>query len=383
MKTKETEDKDNEGVISTVDYSLDSFPLDLTMDILLKLPAKSLLVCKSVSKKWCSIIRSQIFIDTFLSVSISRPLFLFTYQHYSWNDNYDNQLIILSSPHHISHPESNDSSSLVPRHEMAMSKTSPDRYIIHSCVRGFIYCSHHHHYMVCNPTTRQVISLPEDHRFDHDTVKYYMHLGYDLSNDKYKVLRMVVTQPWRDNLVSEHSVYTLERQQSSNVPWRRVESGISNYTPCSKGVYINGVVYYEGRTTSSMILVTFDFDSERFGQIKQPEETLTCLADYKGKLAGLSFLNETSFRLLVLEDVKEQIWSKTDIFYFPDTFWHLEETFSGTTDAGELVFGGNSYADGLYVSFFDIKTKVMRRVEIEGFTDDDELRWWRISSWTN
>ncbi|WZZ53148.1 hypothetical protein YC2023_053255 [Brassica napus] len=72
-----------------------------------------------------------------------------------------------------------------------------------------------------------------------------MHLGYNASSDKYKVLRMV-TQPG-SNLVSEHSVYTLERKQCSYSPWRRVESDISNYIPIvpsalssSNGLYWTG-----------------------------------------------------------------------------------------------------------------------------------------------
>ena len=80
---------------------------------------------------------------------------------------------------------SNDGSSMASKHDMTVSKTSPGDYTIHSpSVRGFIGCSHQHQYMVCNPTTRQVINLPEDHVFDHGTMKCYMHFGYDPSSDK-------------------------------------------------------------------------------------------------------------------------------------------------------------------------------------------------------
>ena len=209
MKAKEIEDNNNEGVITTFRHSLDSIPLDLISDILLKFPAKSLVEFTCVSNTWYSIIRSQMFIKTFMSMSISRPRILLTFKR---NHNNDNELLFFSSPH--TSQVSNDSSSVVSRHEMTISRTSPGDYIIHSpSVRGFLCCSHQHQYMVCNPTTRQVINLPEDHGFDHGTMKCYMHLGYDPSSDKYKVLRMV-TQPG-SNLVSEHSVYTLERQQCS------------------------------------------------------------------------------------------------------------------------------------------------------------------------
>ncbi|KAH0885346.1 hypothetical protein HID58_061442 [Brassica napus] len=108
MKTKEIEDNNNEGVITTFRHSLDSIPLDLISDILLKFPAKSLVKFTCVSNTWYSIIRTQMFIKTFMSMSISRPRILLTFKL------------------------SNDSSSVVSRHEMVISRTSLGDYIIHS-----------------------------------------------------------------------------------------------------------------------------------------------------------------------------------------------------------------------------------------------------------
>ncbi|WZZ69808.1 LOW QUALITY PROTEIN: hypothetical protein YC2023_081178 [Brassica napus] len=148
MEAKETEDNNSEGVITTVKNSLGWIPLDLTSLILLKLPAKSLFTC--VSKTWYSIIRSKMFINTFMSMSISRPRLLLTYKR---NENNGNELIFFSLPH-ISQ-ESNDPSSVVSSHEMTISKTSPGDYIIHSpSVRGFICCSHQHQYMTSHKLTQ-------------------------------------------------------------------------------------------------------------------------------------------------------------------------------------------------------------------------------------
>lgn len=356
--------------MTTVKSSLELIPLDLTIEILQRLPAKALLKFIHVSKTWCSIIRSQPFIDTFMSMSMSRPCLLLTFK---LNHGEKNQLLFFSLPH-LSQELNVTSSSIVAKHEMTISKTSQvGDYIIHSeSIRGFICCSHHRQFMVCNLTTRQVINLPEDHMFDPDKMKCYMHLGYDPSNDQYKVLRMI-TKPWH-NLVSEHSVYTLGCRQSSSFPWRRVESAISSYIPSTNGVYISGVVYYEARIKpwiSSMIVASFDFHTERLGEIKTPEEMLSYLAKYQGKLAGLSFLG-TNFSLWVLNDVKKQIWSKT--FAFSHSFLGLQLTFSGTTDDGELVFAPNSFSDDFNVYYFDINRLKMRSVKFEGVTKHDELR---------
>ncbi|CDY35916.1 BnaA07g00710D [Brassica napus] len=307
MKTKEMENSNNEGVITTFRHSLDSIPLDLISDILLKFPAKSLVEFTCVSNTWYSIIRSQMFIKTFMSISISRPRILLTFKR---NHNGENELLFFSSPD--TSQVSNDSSSVVSRHEMTMSRTSLGDYIIHSpSVRGFLCCSHQHQYMVCNPTTRQVINLPEDHRFDHGTMKCYMHLGYD---------------------------------PSMCIHWN-----------------VNNVLILRGGAL------------KRFCQIKTPGEKFTCLANYKGKLAGLSLLGN-SFNLWVLDDVKEQTWSKTDTFVLSHTLWNIQLKFSGTTDAGELVFAPSSFSDDFHVFYFDIKEKTMRRVKLEGVTNDEEFR---------
>ncbi|KAF3553360.1 hypothetical protein F2Q69_00015918 [Brassica cretica] len=94
MKTKEIEDNNNEGVITTFRHSLDSIPLDLISDILLKFPAKSLVEFTCVS------------------------------------NTCENELLFFSSPD--TSQVSNDSSSVVSRHEMTISRTSLGDYIIHS-----------------------------------------------------------------------------------------------------------------------------------------------------------------------------------------------------------------------------------------------------------
>ncbi|KAL0672804.1 hypothetical protein Bca4012_000785 [Brassica carinata] len=58
----------------------DSLPLDLVMEILKRLPVKTLIRFLSVSKLWASTIRSRDFMKLFMDVSLTRPkglLFLF------------------------------------------------------------------------------------------------------------------------------------------------------------------------------------------------------------------------------------------------------------------------------------------------------------------
>ncbi|CAH8262812.1 unnamed protein product [Arabidopsis lyrata] len=74
MKTQQQRDEDNDdGSITTVGNSnTESIPLDLTIEILKRLPAESIFRFRCVSKQWCSITCSRHFIDSFyVFVSVS------------------------------------------------------------------------------------------------------------------------------------------------------------------------------------------------------------------------------------------------------------------------------------------------------------------------
>ncbi|KAF8101030.1 hypothetical protein N665_0211s0019 [Sinapis alba] len=70
-----------------------SIPLDLTREILLRLPSKSLFRFRCVSKTWCSLIRSGQFADGYMSLSLSRPPRVLL----SFNPRGDNRLMFFSS----------------------------------------------------------------------------------------------------------------------------------------------------------------------------------------------------------------------------------------------------------------------------------------------
>ncbi|EOA19676.1 hypothetical protein CARUB_v10003328mg [Capsella rubella] len=126
-------------------------PFDLILAILTRLPAEPLIRFQAVSKLWFSIIRSKDFADSFLIRSKTRPRFLLTFKHFDSRKRF-----IFSAPEH----QRNDkSSTVVARHDMTISDLV--YYIKSRPVNGFLCCTHGSSIAVCNPTTRQVMKLPD------------------------------------------------------------------------------------------------------------------------------------------------------------------------------------------------------------------------------
>ncbi|ESQ46493.1 hypothetical protein EUTSA_v10000643mg, partial [Eutrema salsugineum] len=236
MKKKENKgDNDNR----------DSLPLDVMVEVFSKLHVKSLFKFRCVSKQWCSIICSRSFIDSFMSLSLSRPRILLCLSILRGDKM---RLLFLSSP---LHPQDSNHSSIVYKHDM------PDSRISRSNILGLTSCV--------------FIRLPNDPLtgLDPKLYIYFMCLGYDTSNNQYKVLRTVRRTPFGS---VEHSV---SLTNVSNPPTR-------------------------------FVIVSFDVGSR--------EKTLVRLIDNQGKLACFCVTNDKSYSLWILDDVKKQLWSKASFF---------------------------------------------------------------------
>ncbi|XP_010419488.1 PREDICTED: F-box protein At1g30790-like [Camelina sativa] len=105
----------------TSDHS-DSIPDDMTFEILGRLPGKSLMKFQYLSKFWFSIIRSQRFIDSFFSRSLSRgSRLLITFKNGEIiNGNTEKRLFFFSASRE---GEQKSSSTLVANLDMTIAST--------------------------------------------------------------------------------------------------------------------------------------------------------------------------------------------------------------------------------------------------------------------
>ncbi|CAF1697700.1 unnamed protein product [Brassica napus] len=125
----------------------DSLPLDLVMEILKRLPVKTLIRFLSVSKLWASTIRSRDFMKLFMDVSLTRPkglLFLFRHGYCG---------SALSSKTH-------ESSSFTAFHASCnSSQWSTQWSTVSPSVHGLICYAQATRLVIYNPCTRRFITL--------------------------------------------------------------------------------------------------------------------------------------------------------------------------------------------------------------------------------
>ncbi|CAL9238205.1 unnamed protein product [Arabidopsis halleri] len=220
-------------------------PLDLTIEILSRLPAKSVGRFRSVSKLWSAITTSQDFINSFTTRSLaSQPSVLLTVRK-------GDMMFVFSSPLH---------------------KNS--RF---SCLASYQFTKLKYGY----------------HHGTKDNNCNYLGgiLGYDQINGTYIVLRVI-----RESKIC---ILTLGAQGQGS--WRIITNGVPRHRIIANGVpshrpaircggCINGVLYYGaavhvgGRLELS--IMSLDVRSEKFNQIKFPEGYSNChMVPYEGRLA--------------------------------------------------------------------------------------------------
>ncbi|CAH8310477.1 unnamed protein product [Eruca vesicaria subsp. sativa] len=240
-KTRKTVTRDEEG---RGDLCL---CLDIIVEILKKLPAKSLVRFRSVSKQWSTIIGSRRdFIESIVARSLRQPpleLPIFIFHHCV------PETFFTVSP--VFSPTPTD-------HVVTIPRPSPRNSFHYQYSRGLICCSSSESHLVTiyNPTTRQLFPLPEIQAPATRSELSSCFFGYDPITNQYKVLSIVVVN---DDEQSYH-VFTLGCQQS----WRKVKGIDEESFPNDYSVCIDGTIYYNAKRGVETMLLSFDIRSERF-----------------------------------------------------------------------------------------------------------------------
>ncbi|VVB01406.1 unnamed protein product [Arabis nemorensis] len=251
-----------------------SIPFDLELEILTRLPGRSLIKFRCVSKIWFSMFRD------FFSMSSTRSRFIIVFSNNVPADFNAKRLFIFSASH-----EGEESSSLVANLDMEIPSLTLAHGSNYPSVHGFV-----------------------------GTLTYF---GYDPLHHQFKALTLLPTpspSPGQDHWCHLHEVITLGAGESRN----QVTTLL--YRPLTRGLCINGFVYYGAweSTPTNPVIVCFDVRYERISFIKAPKGVLlmqsdSMLTEYKGKLASIArnpFVPFLSFDLWILEDVKKHDWSK-------------------------------------------------------------------------
>ncbi|KAG7594429.1 F-box associated domain type 3 [Arabidopsis thaliana x Arabidopsis arenosa] len=256
-----------------------SLPLDLTSEIFSRLPAKSVVRFRCVSKLWSSITTDPYFTNSFQT----RPNLMFFFKE-------GDKFFVFTIPQHNRNPNesySYSSSEIIDSYHTTYPKGCCVTTITES-VHGLICFRKAANPIVWNPSMRKFLPLPlrkPDDRWKNITVS----LGYDPVDGKHKV----VCIPY-GTASYECPVLTL----GSDKEWRTVKTNHKNspftfYGGVSYGAVsygqgrcINGVLYYRAETNSGRVILSFDVRSEKFDVIEFPWDKdfwPVMMMSYKGR----------------------------------------------------------------------------------------------------
>ncbi|KAJ4871719.1 F-box protein [Raphanus sativus] len=365
-------------------------PFDMEVETLTRLPGKSLMKFLCVSKTWYSLIRSQRFVASYYAAKPSRFVAAFTNSVFG-----DPKRLFVFSGEEEEEENNSSSSSLVANLDMTIpSVTLSHGSFKYSSVHGFMAGNDETTFIICNPSTGQVITFP--------CKATSTRLGYDPVGDQFKALTLLTSRydhMHNPSLMCTHEVIRLGR---GGVVVSRSRFTSPPYRPMTAGLSINGFIYcgasvpvpvpnQQDTPSTRVFVVCFDVRKERIlSFITTPKEVLvwkgfTSLIEYKGKLAVvvpncLGCASFDRFDLWILEDVTKHEWSRQSFelpLPLPFTLGMGKRMISqGTNKAGEIVFSPAilpGRAQPFYVFYFNPVTNNMRRVRIHGVADTEEF----------
>ncbi|CAA7048451.1 unnamed protein product [Microthlaspi erraticum] len=345
--------------------STTSVPPDIISEILSKLPLKSLMRFRCVSKLWSSVSTDPYFKKSFQAQSSERVSHILVVG-FRESDGF----FVLSLPqqnlqNRIHSNGSYSCSQPIDSYRMEHAKHRCPFTIETESVHGLMICFQKPNKpIVWNPSLRKLTPLSKPGK-TWKSIRVF--LGYDPIEGKHKVVCM--PKLIYGQALDECKVLTLG-SGSAQEQWRKVET-IPDHFPLTgdnNGFYharcINGVVYYHAKGDYHRVIMSFDVRSEKFRAIRLPLETKSwrMTLSYHGKLACVGFGGHGRILLMiVLEDARKPKWSSHQFSSLPD----------GATDDGELIFVGTESLDMIYI---DPKRKTFRRIDYSHILDDFRQR---------
>ena len=337
-------------------------PLDLTIQILSRLPAKSVLRFRSVSNRWSTITTSQYFINSFATRSLA-----------SWRSVLlcickGDRLFVFSSPLHKS--SCDGPLSCLGSYQF----TNPNFGKLHrySYVHGLILLEGSKQLVVWNPTLKRFFTLPQP---ESECDRGRIVAGYDTSEGEYIVLRVLEDSKIRILTLGAQGKGLCTKIITLGVPWH---IPTIHFCGCINGVMYYGAAVFVGVGLEHHI-ISFHVRSEKFNQIKCPERNFlesSHMVTYEGRLAIVKTKNFPAIDLWTLKDGDRHIWTHKH-FVLPlaqmDPIKKRNLSFKGVSNAGELIFAPCRFSKSFYILYFDSRKNSVREVLFE-VTVGDEFR---------
>ncbi|KAK7292357.1 hypothetical protein RIF29_08135 [Crotalaria pallida] len=309
-------------------------PHELIIPILLRLPVKSLLRFKSVSKSWFSLISDPHFAISHFDLAAAASS---THHHH-------NRLVYFPLSTYASQTRSIDfdSSSLYNDAATASPDVSflpPLSYpeIKGSC-RGFLLLCFSTNLCLWNPSTGAIklLSLSSIASSDLDIhfFTFFFGFGYDPSTDDYLVVLA--------DLESCFELFSLRANA-----WNKIEATNLPYINASHvtrtGTLFNGIIHWLAfrRDVSVNVILAFDFVERSFSEVPLPSdfnpEFTFCDLCVLGRFLSLYVTGDNATEIWVMQEYKVQSsWTKSIVVATDDLPWQKFSPIC-TTGSGDIV----------------------------------------------
>ncbi|KAK1282515.1 F-box protein CPR30 [Acorus calamus] len=237
--------------------AIEKISQDIILNILSRLPLKSLMQCKCVSKRWYSLINDPILAELHLHRSKCDSINLVICQYRPSITVWEIQIYKLDNE---SHPQLSSS----------LKTNIEDISSVYSC-EGLICISGSADIHICNPSTRELVTLPRSNSLKES----FMHgFGYSPNTREYKVVQLMHNKliDGCSRLLSKFEVLTLGTKS-----WRPIGNVPYVLHPEKKSITLNGIMYWLTYTKkrgfdSQEEIATFNVGDERFGAISGPPD---------------------------------------------------------------------------------------------------------------
>ncbi|KAK9138421.1 hypothetical protein Sjap_009015 [Stephania japonica] len=248
------------------------FPEEIFLEILIRLPATSLIRFMLVSKSWHALISDSHFIKLHLNKAVQDDKFV---------------SLVPSDIFHLIDPEA----SLALSYPFNPHGVDLDFCVMGSC-NGLLLLVNNRYLMgVWNPTTREFINIPSPvppimHCLG-DNSPFY-GLGYDSNTDDYKVVS-IMQDRWG---VVEAKIFSTSSctwttikgwytgNAVSHMPFFNFDDGFDN----SEGKFVREAIYWLGELNEEKrALIAFNLEREEFKEIQLPEPSVN-RREYHAKL---------------------------------------------------------------------------------------------------
>ncbi|XP_016206013.1 F-box/kelch-repeat protein At3g06240-like [Arachis ipaensis] len=269
-------------------------PADIITDIFVRLPIKSVLICRCVCKHWNTLISNPNFAKLLLTYTLpalmirrkhSRFFHLVEYDRIEWHERKNNPFF--SGVFEVLKPNSS-SIKLDPKFEIPLLGTKVYANVnmplidtkvyanVHVDVRicnGLFYLSWSNNIdisLVCNPITGEFIRLPK-----HPPIlkpcecEISRGFGFHPKTNQYKVMRIILI------FKHDHPMVVEMLRVGISTTWINIEVDYpKNLISISRSaVYLNGTLHWIGNDVDGNASIwAFDFDKERFQSFSIPSD---------------------------------------------------------------------------------------------------------------